>query len=78
MNISYFALWHGFGAPAAEASKSKFATSSYCCVLFMVFSFVQLRELSPVYRGSLGAGAPGDSGGQYIDFSLFSYAILHF
>ncbi len=51
------------GAPAAEASKSKFATSSYC-VLFMFFSFVQLRELSPVYRGSLGAGAPGDSGGQ--------------
>ena len=52
------------GAPAAEASKSKFATSSYCCVLFMFFSFVQLRELSPVYRGSLGAGAPGDSRGQ--------------
>ena len=51
-------------SPAAEASKSKFATSSYCCVLFMFFSFVQLRELSPVYRGSLGAGAPGDSGGQ--------------
>ncbi len=47
------------GAPAAEASKSKFATSSYCCVLFMFFYFVQLRELSPVYRGSLGAGASG-------------------
>ena len=33
-------------------------------VFYFCFFLVQLRELSPVYRGSLGAGAPGDSRGQ--------------
>ena len=51
-------------SPSCRASKSKFATSSPRCVLFMFFSFIHSRELSPVYRGSLGARAPGDSGGQ--------------
>ena len=48
-----------YWSPSCRASKSKFATSSPRCVLFMFFSFIHSRELSPVYRGSLGAGASG-------------------